>query len=161
DGRRSGRAVGGESGRGVAGVRRGVRTGAGSASPGHAAGTGAGVTERLPPGQILTKKWPVLHYSHVPRIDIKSWRFGLRGLVEEPLSVSWSELERFPRKDVTCDIHCVTSWSRFDNRFAGVAVQALLAVARPLPQARFVLVHAEPDYTTNLPLADLERDENL
>jgi len=119
------------------------------------------VKERLPPGQILTRKWPVLHYSHVPRIDTGAWRFAIGGLVERPLSLSWSELDGFPRREVTCDIHCVTSWSRFDNRFSGVRVAALLAEARPLPSARYVLVHAAPDYTTNLPLTDLDRDENL
>src|ERR1041385_1224739 len=90
------------------------------------------MSARLPPGQVLTRKWPVLHYSHVPRIDTGTWRFAIGGLVEHPLSLSWSELDRFPRQDITCDIHCVTSWSRFDNRFSGVPVSALLAEARPL-----------------------------
>jgi len=119
------------------------------------------MTDRLPPGQILTKKWPVLHYSHVPRIDSDAWRFRVTGLVERPLELTWSDLARFPRQDTLCDIHCVTSWSRFDNRFGGVPVPALLAEARPLAEARYVLVHAAPDYTTNLPLADLDRAENL
>jgi DMSO/TMAO reductase YedYZ molybdopterin-dependent catalytic subunit len=119
------------------------------------------MSARLPPGQVLTRKWPVLHYSHVPRIDTGTWRFAIGGLVERPLSLSWSELDRFPRREVLCDIHCVTSWSRFDNRFSGVPVSALLAEARPLPSACYVLVHAAPDYTTNLPLTDLDREENL
>ncbi|HEV8600773.1 MAG TPA: sulfite oxidase-like oxidoreductase [Gemmatimonadales bacterium] len=119
------------------------------------------MTERLPPGQIITTKWPVLHYSHVPRIDTSAWRFSVMGLVEQPLTLSWEELAQFPTQETLCDIHCVTSWSRYDNRFGGIPVQAILAAARPLPAARYVLVHAAPDYTTNLPLADLERAENL
>ena len=119
------------------------------------------MTARLPPGQILTTKWPVLHYSHVPRIDTATWRFRVTGLVEHPLTLSWEELAGFPRHETVCDIHCVTSWSRYDNRFAGIPVPAILAAARPLPTARYVLVHAAPDYTTNLPLADLDRPENL
>ncbi|HTL05421.1 MAG TPA: sulfite oxidase-like oxidoreductase [Gemmatimonadales bacterium] len=117
--------------------------------------------QRLPPGQLLTTKWPVLHYSHVPVIDLEAWRFEITGLVERPLTLRWEDLARFPRREVCCDIHCVTRWSRFDNRFRGVPVGALLAEARPLPAARFVLVHAAPDYTTNLSLADLDRAENL
>ena len=119
------------------------------------------MTARLPPGQILTKKWPVLHYSHVPRIDTGAWRFRVTGLVEQPLALSWDELARFPKQETLCDIHCVTSWSRYDNRFGGIPVQVILAAARPLPAARYVLVQAAPDYTTNLPLADLDRPENL
>ena len=116
---------------------------------------------RLPPGQVATKKWPVLHYSQVPLLDTATWHFSISGLVERPITLSWKELDRFPRQDTVCDIHCVTRWSRFDNRFSGVPVRALLAEARPLDTARYVLVHAAPDYTTNLPLGDLDRDENL
>ncbi len=117
--------------------------------------------ERLPPGQIVTHKWPVLHYSHVPRIDLDTWRFSVRGAVERPLSLSWSDLDRFSRRDTLCDIHCVTRWSRYDNRFGGVPVREILGEARAAADAVAVLVHAEPDYTTNLLLGDLDRDENL
>lgn len=116
---------------------------------------------RLPPGQILTRKWPVLHSGSVPAIDTATWRFAVTGLVDRPLSLGWDEVTALPAKDTHCDIHCVTSWSRFDNRFTGIPVRNILALARPLPGARFVLVHAAPDYTTNLPLDDLDREENL
>ncbi len=116
---------------------------------------------RLPPGQTETKKWPVLHYGRVPRVDLTRWRFAITGLVEEPLSLSWTELRALPERESVCDIHCVTQWSRFDTRFTGAAVSELLRRARPKPEARFVLVHADPDFTTNLPLADLDRPENL
>jgi DMSO/TMAO reductase YedYZ molybdopterin-dependent catalytic subunit len=117
--------------------------------------------DRTPPGQILTRKWPVLHYGHVPRIDLATWRFRIWGAVEEPLELGWAAFEALPRREVLCDIHCVTRWSRLDNRFAGVPVRELLGRVRLLPSASHVLVHAAPDYTTNLPLEDLDRAENL
>jgi DMSO/TMAO reductase YedYZ molybdopterin-dependent catalytic subunit len=119
------------------------------------------VAHRLPPGQIITKKWPVLHYGTVPSVDLARWRFSVTGLVDQPLSLTWDDLQALPRRETLCDIHCVTRWSRYDNAFEGVPVQSLLQMARVLPSAQYVLVHAEQDYTTNLPLADLDRPENL
>ena len=116
---------------------------------------------RLPPGQIVTQKWPVLHYGSVPRIDLTRWRFEVRGAVDHPFALAWDELIALPRHETVCDIHCVTRWSRYDNVFGGVAVQALLARAGVRPEARYVLVHAEQEYSTNLPLSDLDRPENL
>jgi DMSO/TMAO reductase YedYZ molybdopterin-dependent catalytic subunit len=117
--------------------------------------------ERLPPGQVITRKWPVLHYGSVPDVDLATWRFQVTGAVERPLSLSWAELQAFPRRETVCDMHCVTRWSRYDNVFEGVPVQAVLAEAGVRPAAAFVLVHAEQDYTTNLPLDDLDRPANL
>lgn len=117
--------------------------------------------DRLPPGQIVTRKWPVLHYSQVPRVATSDWRFEITGLVEHPLTLTWEELDRFPRRDTLCDIHCVTKWSRYDNRFGGIPVRAILEAVRPRPEATHALIHAAPDYTTNLPLTDLDREENL
>lgn len=117
--------------------------------------------DRTPPGQVLTRKWPVLHYGHVPRVDPDTWQFRIWGAVEEPLVIDWAAFEALPRREVLCDIHCVTRWSRHDNRFAGVPVQELLRQVTLLPTATHALVHAAPDYTTNLPLADLDRPENL
>ena len=119
------------------------------------------MTDRLPPGQILTKKWPVLHYGLVPPVDTATWSFEVSGLVERPYSITWDELLALPRTTVRCDIHCVTTWSRFDNTFEGVAVRLLLERAGVRPDARFCLVHAEQDFTTNLPLVDLDRPDNL
>jgi DMSO/TMAO reductase YedYZ molybdopterin-dependent catalytic subunit len=116
---------------------------------------------RLPPGQIETRKWPVLHYGIVPQVDLATWRFEISGLVERPLTLSWSELLELPRQQTLCDIHCVTRWSRYDNLFEGVSVNALLQRAVPRPEARYALVHAEQGFTTNLPLADLGRPANL
>jgi DMSO/TMAO reductase YedYZ molybdopterin-dependent catalytic subunit len=117
--------------------------------------------DRLPPGQVETRKWPVLHYSHVPRIDTSAWTLRVWGECENPYSLNWSELLALPRRMITSDIHCVTRWSRFDTSFAGVSVSELLARAQPQADAQFALVHAEPDYTTNLPLDDLDRPDNL
>lgn len=119
------------------------------------------MTDRLPPGQVLTKKWPVLHYGLVPPVDTATWTFEVSGLVERPYSITWDELLALPRTTVGCDIHCVTTWSRFDNSFEGVSVRSLLERAGVSPAARFCLVHAEQDFTTNLPLTDLDRPDNL
>jgi DMSO/TMAO reductase YedYZ molybdopterin-dependent catalytic subunit len=117
--------------------------------------------DRLPPGQVGTTKWPVLHYSHVPRVDPARWSFRVFGAAARPVTFGWDELLRMPQREVLCDMHCVTQWSRLDNTFAGVPVTHVLELAGPRPEAAHVMVHAEPDYTTNLPLADLARPGNL
>jgi DMSO/TMAO reductase YedYZ molybdopterin-dependent catalytic subunit len=119
------------------------------------------MSDRLPPGQILTTKWPVLHYGNVPRVDTAKWTFTVSGLVERPFSISYDELLALPRKTVVCDMHCVTTWSRLDNTFEGVAVQLLLERAGVKPAAAYCVVFAEQGFTTNLPLSDLDRPENL
>ena len=119
------------------------------------------IAARVPPGQTLTVKWPVLHYGSVPRIDLSSWDFRISGLVDEPVTLSWSQFQELPRATRANDIHCVTRWSKLDNTWEGVAVADILALARPLPAASHVLVHAEQGFTANLTLADFDRDENL
>jgi DMSO/TMAO reductase YedYZ molybdopterin-dependent catalytic subunit len=116
---------------------------------------------RLPPGQSLTLKWPVLHYGSVPRFDLERWDFRVYGLVANPARWGWAEFSKLPRVETTSDFHCVTRWSRFDNRWSGVAVREILKIVQPRPEARFVLVHAEQEYTANVPLADLDRDDVL
>jgi DMSO/TMAO reductase YedYZ molybdopterin-dependent catalytic subunit len=116
---------------------------------------------RLPPGQSLTLKWPVLHYGSVPRFDPATWDFRVYGLVANPVRWGWAEFSKLPRVEITSDFHCVTRWSRFDNRWSGVAVREILKLVEPRPEARYVLVHAEQGYTANVPLADLDRDEVL
>jgi DMSO/TMAO reductase YedYZ molybdopterin-dependent catalytic subunit len=117
--------------------------------------------QRLPPGQILTRKWPVLHFGTVPKVDLATWMFEVTGAVEQPYAIGWKELRALPRRETVCDIHCVTRWSRYDNTFEGVPVSELLARARPMQEARYALVHAEHGFTTNLPLGDLDRPANL
>ena len=116
---------------------------------------------RLPPGQIVTRKWPVLHYGTVPTVDLSIWRFKVRGAVARPFELGWEELGALPRRQTACDIHCVTHWSRLDNRFEGVHIREILRRVDPAPEARYVMVHADPDYTTNLALADLVDDDVL
>jgi DMSO/TMAO reductase YedYZ molybdopterin-dependent catalytic subunit len=117
------------------------------------------LARRTPPGQVLTTKWPVLTYGRTPRFDPRKWSFRAFGLVEEETSFSWEELQALPRVEVACDIHCVTRWSRLDNRFEGVSVREIVRRVRPKPEAKYVMVHADPDYTTNLVLADLVDDD--
>ncbi len=117
--------------------------------------------ERVPPGQVVTTKWPVLHYGDVPVVDAATWTFEVSGLVEHPFTLSYAELLELPQTQVRCDIHCVTRWSRLDNTFEGVAVQLLLERARVKRTAAYCLIFAEQEFTTNLPLADLDRPENL
>jgi DMSO/TMAO reductase YedYZ molybdopterin-dependent catalytic subunit len=116
---------------------------------------------RLPPNQIETRKWPVLHYGTVPRVDLSTWRFEVKGAVERPFSIDWDALLTLPRQETVCDIHCVTRWSRFDNEFDGIPVRTLLERAGPTGAARYVLVHAEHGFSTNIPLADLDQPANL
>jgi DMSO/TMAO reductase YedYZ molybdopterin-dependent catalytic subunit len=117
--------------------------------------------KRLPPGQIVTVKWPVLHYGTVPKVDLATWRFRVWGAVEQTFELTWDELMELPRQETVCDIHCVTRWSRYDNVFGGIPAQSIIQRAKVKPEARFVLVHAEQGYTTNVPLSDLDRPANL
>jgi DMSO/TMAO reductase YedYZ molybdopterin-dependent catalytic subunit len=116
---------------------------------------------RLPPGQYLTDKWPVLHAGDVPDVDLATWRLEVRGEVEEPVSLSFDELRSLPATEVTTDIHCVTRWSRFDAQFKGVHWRELAALCRPKPSARFAIAQAEQGFTANVPLAALEDDTAL
>jgi DMSO/TMAO reductase YedYZ molybdopterin-dependent catalytic subunit len=114
---------------------------------------------RLPPGQYLTDKWPVLHAGSVPNTDLGTWDFRVFGEVESPLTLSWDELRALPSKEIELDIHCVTRWSRFDARFRGVHWSELAKLVRPKPSGRYVVAHAEQGFTANVPLRALE-DEN-
>lgn len=116
---------------------------------------------RLPPGQILTDKWPVLHYGAVPYVQTDRWEMRIFGEVEEEIRLSWEEWRALPTEERTNDIHCVTRWSRYDNRWTGVPTREILSRVRLRPTARFVMLHAYGDWTTNLPLADFAREENL
>ncbi len=116
---------------------------------------------RLPPGQSLTLKWPVLYYGSVPQFDPATWNFRVFGLVETPLKLSWKEFNSLPKVQTKSDFHCVTRWSRFDNTWDGVSFREILRRVQPKPEAAYVLVHAEQGYTANIPLADLDRDEVL
>jgi DMSO/TMAO reductase YedYZ molybdopterin-dependent catalytic subunit len=116
---------------------------------------------RLPPGQYLTEKWPVLHAGTVPKTDLATWDFKVFGEVEEPITLSYDELPGLRQTEITIDIHCVTRWSRFDTSFRGVHWRELAKLVRPKPSAHFVLAHAEQGFTANVRLAAIEDDEAL
>ncbi len=115
--------------------------------------------ERLPVGQYLTKKWPVLSYEPTPKFDPAKYRFKVSGAVAEPFELTWDELQALPRVQLTTDFHCVTTWSRYDNAWEGVHIREILQRAKPLPEAKFVMAHSYTGYTTNMPLADLDDDD--
>lgn len=116
---------------------------------------------RLPPGQTLTAKWPVLSAERTPAFDAITYRFKIWGAVAEPLELTWDELQALPRVQLTADFHCVTTWSRYDNAWEGVAIRELLARVKPSPEARFVTAHSWTGYTTNMPFVDLDDDDTL
>ena len=116
---------------------------------------------RLPPGQYLTEKWPVLHAGSIPQTDLATWDFRVFGEVERPVTLTWDELQALPSTEITVDVHCVTRWSRFDTSFRGVHWSELAKLAEPKPSARFVAAHAEQGFTSNVPLTLLEEDESL
>ena len=115
--------------------------------------------KRVPPGQYVTQKWPVLHYGSVPGTSLATWNFRVWGEVENPFSITWEEFRQMPRKSVHADIHCVTRWSRLDTDWEGVPIQHVLERAKLKPSAHFVLAHCEQGYTANLPLEVLDDDD--
>ena len=116
---------------------------------------------RLPPGQSLTLKWPVLHVGTIPEFDPAVWTFSVRGLVEQPFQLTWAEFQALPHVRVQADFHCVTTWSKFDNEWGGVSVRTIVERAKPTREAQFVIQHCDGGYTTNTPLADLLRENVL
>jgi len=116
---------------------------------------------RLPPGQYLTERFPVLHVGDVPTYAPGEWNLTIAGLVDEPMVLSFEELCAFEQVVITTDIHCVTKWSMFDTTWRGVRVRDLLAAAKVSPGATHLMGHAEYGYTANLPLADATRDDAI
>jgi DMSO/TMAO reductase YedYZ molybdopterin-dependent catalytic subunit len=116
---------------------------------------------RVPPGQYVTEKFPVLHYGSVPRSDLATWDFNVYGEVDNPFRFDWQAFKSFPRKRVHTDIHCVTRWTKLDTDFEGVPIQHVLGLAQLRPSARFVVAHCEQGYTANLPLEVLDDDDVL
>ena len=109
---------------------------------------------RLPPGQSLTQKFPVLHYGAIPPFDPATWDFRVWGEVEHPQRLTWVEFEQLPRTTLRLDIHCVTRWSKFDTLWEGVSIRTLIemGLVKLKPQARFVIQHADYGFSANLPL---------
>ncbi len=108
---------------------------------------------RVPPGQYVTKDFPVLSAGPTPRVPLDQWTLSVSGLVDPPQSWSWEEFRSLSEEEVTADIHCVTKWSKLDTTWQGVSLDTLLAYRKP--EAAFALIHSYGGYTTNLPVADL------
>jgi DMSO/TMAO reductase YedYZ molybdopterin-dependent catalytic subunit len=117
--------------------------------------------ERIPPGQFVTEKFPVLHAGSVPRFDPATWDLQLYGAVEKPLKLDYAAVRAMPQTEVTVDIHCVTTWSKLDTTWVGWSGRDVLEAVRPKPEARFVVAECEQGFTANVPLADLAKPNVL
>jgi len=109
-----------------------------------------GRSDRIPPGQQETDNWPVLHYGAIPQVDIAKWSFTISGLVESEQKLTFEQFTSLPQENVFSDIHCVTGWSKLNNYWEGVSAQVIKDLSTALPEAKFVLIHAEKGFTTNL-----------
>ena len=116
---------------------------------------------RVPPGQYLTEKFPVLTVGRNPRFDLAAWELRVDGEVESPLTLSWEELKGLPQAEVTVDIHCVTRWSKLDTVWRGVRVRDLMERVAPTDRGTHLMAHCDGGYTTNLPLDTVMADEVL
>lgn len=116
---------------------------------------------RLPPGQHVTKGWPVLDLGIHPSIPLEQWTLTVGGLVEAPFIWNWDDFMAQPQVQLTSDFHCVTTWSTFDNVWEGVTFRQLMQVARPRQEARFVYFTTDDNYSTNLPLEACDDDDVL
>src|SRR3989304_7289415 len=114
-------------------------------------------TDRVPPNQTVTERWPVLHYGSIPRLDLAKWRLTVSGLVEKELSLDLEGFSALPRVKVLSDIHCVTTWSELDNLWEGVSTSTIQDLVSPSSEARFVIVQGAAGFTTNLPVEDFFR----
>src|SRR5262249_12621358 len=117
--------------------------------------------DRLPRGQKLTTGWPVLHYGGIPRFDKDTWRFQMVGLVEQEVELTYDQFKGLPNTTVHVDIHCRTTWSKFDNDFTGVKFTDVLELVQVKPEAQHVMVHSYGGYTTNVSLRELMDDDVL
>jgi DMSO/TMAO reductase YedYZ molybdopterin-dependent catalytic subunit len=117
--------------------------------------------DEVPPNQRLTSSFPVLHVGPVPRFDPKTWDFVVEGLVENPVRLSFDEFLKLPKVVSVSDFHCVTGWSKLNNRWEGVLFKTVVDLVKPLKGAKHVTIVAEGDYTTSLPLSELLGDDVL
>ncbi|MCB0197308.1 MAG: sulfite oxidase-like oxidoreductase [Anaerolineae bacterium] len=116
---------------------------------------------RLPPGQVLTQKWPVLHVGNIPQFNPSTWDFFIRGEVKQPKRFTWAEFSSLPMVEQMSDMHCVTRWSKFDNTFEGIPVAEVMKHVELTSDANYVMVHADPGYTTNLPVDEFIADDAM
>jgi DMSO/TMAO reductase YedYZ molybdopterin-dependent catalytic subunit len=119
------------------------------------------IAARIPPGQRLVKTWPVLHYGPVPKFDGTNWDLEVFGLVEEPFTLSYQQLRDLPNVAVDADMHCVTGWTTLDNTWQGVSFRTILDMAKPKPEAKWVIAHCAQGYTSDLSLEAMAGDDVL
>jgi DMSO/TMAO reductase YedYZ molybdopterin-dependent catalytic subunit len=117
--------------------------------------------DRLPPGQRLVSGWPVLDLGAEPTITAQKFRLDIDGAVENRVSLTLAEFMALPQLETVSDIHCVTQWSRYDNRWKGVAARTLLELIRPKPEARYVMFHSFDGYTANVAFEQFDRPDVL
>ena len=117
--------------------------------------------DRLPPGQHLVRDWPVLDLGLHPTVSQERWRLHLTGAVDNPQIWDWARFMDQPQTQARSDIHCVTTWSRYDNQWEGLATRDLLMACRPRDEAAFVVLHSHDGYTTNLALEDFAAEDAL
>ena len=117
--------------------------------------------DRLPPGQHRVTDWPVLDLGVQPKILEERWELRVFGLVDEQTRWDWRGFMALPQRLGVTDMHCVTTWSRYDNQWEGVATRDILALVGPKPEARFVVLHSYDGYTTNLPLDDFAAEDAM
>ncbi|MDO8430931.1 MAG: sulfite oxidase-like oxidoreductase [Candidatus Binatus sp.] len=117
------------------------------------------IAARVPPGQTVVENFPVLSYGPAPRLNLTTWDFKVLGLVEEPIRLSYEEFRALPQSKQVSDFHCVTTWSRLDNTWEGVSVAEIMKLVKLRKEARFVVIHCDGGYTTNLPLSEFLDDD--
>ncbi|WP_415273056.1 sulfite oxidase-like oxidoreductase [Bacillus siamensis] len=121
-----------------------------------------GQSDRIPPNQNVTTKFPVLHAGNVPYYeDMSKWNLQVYGLVDRPMLLSFDDIKAFPKAELKNDIHCVTGWSRLDNVWQGIRAKDIAEKAGVHKEAGFVILHAEECWTANLPLSDFTRETSL
>jgi DMSO/TMAO reductase YedYZ molybdopterin-dependent catalytic subunit len=119
-----------------------------------------GMGDRVPPGQFLSEKFPILTYGSAPEVNLETWKFRIFGLVEQEVELDWEQFTKLTWTTMTEDFHCVTQWSSLDNTWEGVTFPDLIALAQPKPEAKFVMAHCFGGYSTNLPL-EVAMDEGI
>ena len=119
-----------------------------------------GMGDRVPPGQFLSEKFPILTYGSAPEVNLETWKFRIFGLVEQEVELDWEQFTKLTWTTVTEDFHCVTQWSSLDNTWEGVTFPDLIALAQPKPEAKFVMAHCFGGYSTNLP-PEVAMDEGI
>jgi DMSO/TMAO reductase YedYZ molybdopterin-dependent catalytic subunit len=119
------------------------------------------LSHRVPPGQIVTERFPILHEGEVPVYNMDDWTLHVLGEVEEERTFTFSDLMEMPQSQVTCDIHCVTRWSKLDTTWEGVLFQDFLTHCKVKPTAKYVMIHGDYDYTANVPLEELLKKDIL